>query len=103
MRSSSYFTRRQRQFNPKRLPAPLDYYQQIFSNLIAKSGWVSVPCCFHEDTQPSLRINLDFGGFRCFSCGEKGGDMVAFHQKRHHLTFMEAVNFFGAWEYDHEE
>ena len=47
-------------------------------------------CCFHEDTQPSLRINLDFGGFHCFGCGEKGGDIVAFHQQRHHLTFCRS-------------
>ena len=89
MKQRSYFCRRQRRFNPQRLPLPLHYYQ-----------WGSVRCCFHEDTQPSLRINLNFGGFHCFGCGEKGGDIVAFHQRRYHLTFIEAVNYFGAWEYE---
>jgi DNA primase len=31
------------------------------------------------------------GGFFCFSCGEKGGDVVAFVQRRYNLTFPEAL------------
>jgi hypothetical protein len=94
---------RRRQFNSQRLPAPLDYYQLEFPGLVVKrAGWVNVHCCFHEDYQPSLSINLDFGGFHCFGCGEKGGDIVAFHQKRYHLPFVEVVNRFGAWEYNDE-
>jgi len=57
MTQRSYYFRRQRRFNPQRLPLPLNYYQPIFPTLTAKSGWVSVRCCFHEDAQPSLRIN----------------------------------------------
>ncbi len=103
MTSRSYFSRRQRQFNPHHLPAPIHYYRHLFPKLSAITGWVSVRCCFHEDARPSLRINLDFGGFHCFGCGEKGGDIIAFHQKRYQLTFVEAVNYFGAWEYDDAE
>ena len=103
MTAQSHFTRQRRQFNSSLLPAPVYYYRHCFPRLSAIAGWVSVHCCFHEDTQPSLRINLDFGGFHCFSCGEKGGDIVAFHQKRYHLTFIEAVNYFGASEYDDAE
>ncbi len=103
MKQRSYFYQRRRQFNPERLPAPVNYFQLVFPRLPAKSGWVSVHCCFHEDNQPSLRINLDFGGFHCFSCSKKGGDIVAFHQQRHHLSFIETVNYFGAWEYDDAE
>lgn len=98
-----YLSRRRRQFNPSYLPEPIHYYRHYFPQLPAITGWVSVRCCFHEDTQPSLGINLNFGGFHCFGCGEKGGDIVAFHQRRYHLTFIEAVNYFGAWEHDDAE
>ena len=103
MKQQYFFSRQRRQFNPQRLPAPLDYYQLEFPGLVVmRTGWVNVHCCFHEDHQPSLSINLDFGGFHCFGCGEKGGDIVAFHQKRYHLPFVEVVNRFGAWEYSDE-
>lgn len=100
-----FYRLRRRQFNPQLLPPPLHYYQSEFPGITItkKTGWLNVRCCFHEDLEPSLSINLDFGGFRCFACGEKGGDIVAFHQRRYHLPFIEAVNYFGAWEYDHDE
>lgn len=105
MKRRPYVSRQSRRFNPDRLPAPIIYYQKIFPQLPVKSrsGWVSVHCCFHEDTRPSLRVNLNFGGFCCFGCGEKGDDIVAFHQKRHELSFVEAINYFAAWEYDDAE
>ena len=99
-----FYRQRRRQFNPQLLPPPLSYYQSEFPGMITKkTGWVNMRCCFHEDTEPSLSINLDFGGFRCFGCGEKGGDIVAFHQRRYHCPFVETVNCFGAWEYDDDE
>jgi DNA primase len=39
-------------------------------------------CCFHDDTQPSLSINLPTGLFKCFGCGVEG-DIITFYQKRH--------------------
>jgi DNA primase len=36
---------------------------------------------FHDDTNPSLSINLNIGCFNCFACGTKGGDLIAFHMK----------------------
>lgn len=86
-------------FSRDRLPNPCDYYAQQFPNLniINQRMWTSVRCCFHEDNSPSLRINLISGAFRCFACGTKGGDVLAFHQQRHNLTFKQAVCFFSAW------
>lgn len=34
-------------------------------------------CPFHDDTTPSLRI-FETGGFLCFACGAKGGDVIDF-------------------------
>jgi DNA primase len=56
-----------------------------------------VHCCFHPDTHPSLRINIISGGFICFGCGAKGGDIVAFHSQRFGLPFVEVITHFGAW------
>jgi DNA primase len=50
--------------------------------------WLSCP--FHSDKTPSLKVNPDRQSFHCFSCNE-GGDVIAFIQKFHNLTFKEAL------------
>jgi hypothetical protein len=32
------------------------------------------------------------------ACGISGGDILAFHMKRHGFNFVEAVKDLGAWE-----
>ncbi len=50
-------------------------------------------CCFHDDkTAGSFRVNLDTGVFTCFSCGAKGGDIIAFIQLRDGLSFSDALH-----------
>ncbi len=50
-------------------------------------------CCFHADkTAGSFKVNLDTGGFLCFSCGAKGGDVVSFIQLRDGLSFPDALH-----------
>lgn len=94
--SNTYYFKNKK-FNPLLLPEPKQYYLTIFPNLKNNSEWISVICCFHEDKNPSLRINLSTGAFRCFGCGIKGRDVLAFHQQLHQLNFIEAVSLFGAW------
>ncbi len=48
-------------------------------------------CPFHEDTDPSLRVNNNKGFFRCFGCG-KSGDVFNF------IMFIESVSFQRAKE-----
>ena len=49
-------------------------------------------CPFHSDKHAgSFRVNLDSGAFTCFSCGAKGGDIIAFIQQRDGLSFREAL------------
>ena len=49
-------------------------------------------CLFHDDKNAgSFRVNLETGAFTCFSCGTKGGDIIAFIQQRDGLSFPEAV------------
>ena len=51
-------------------------------------------CPFHDDEHESLQITRDgehAGEWKCFVCGDKGGDIIAFLQKRDGLTFPEAL------------
>ncbi|OGV48943.1 MAG: hypothetical protein A3F46_06860 [Legionellales bacterium RIFCSPHIGHO2_12_FULL_42_9] len=88
-----------RKFDRSLLPAPAAYYSQEIPNLKIKSEWAQTHCCFHDDSNPSLSLNMKSGHFRCFGCGAKGGDIIAFHMLRYGLTFIEAVNYFGAWSH----
>lgn len=73
------------------LPTPFFYYKKIFPSITRGCEWTPVRCCFHNDSNPSLSINLKSGGFNCFSCGAKGGDVIAFHQQHLSLGFHEAL------------
>ena len=61
-----------------------------------KSGAAALlRCPFHDDTRPSLLLNLADGHYRCLACGERGGDLIAFHRQRTGLGFAEAVRELG--------
>ena len=90
---------RRKYFDRALLPNPIFYYQAVFPGLKATFDWTNVCCCFHDDKRPSLYLHLPSGGFYCFSCGKKGGDVIAFHRQRYGVSFVETVNFFGAWAY----
>lgn len=50
-------------------------------------------CPFHDDKRAgSLVVNKATGGFKCFSCGENGGDIIDFHMKTTGLSFKTAFN-----------
>ena len=55
--------------------------------------WVEAGLCpFHEDRSAgSFWIRLENGAYNCFSCGAKGGDIIAFTMEKHRLTFYEAL------------
>jgi hypothetical protein len=44
-----------------------------------------------------MRINTATGGWCCMACGVHGGDVLAYHQQIHTLTFIEAAQDLGAW------
>jgi len=103
--SSKHFTaskKYDRVFDKKLLPAVKTYYEQQFPGLQINPSkdWVNVKCCFHNDTNPSLSLYTATGGFNCFGCEVTGGDVLAFHQQRYHLSFYEAVSALGAWSHD---
>jgi hypothetical protein len=49
-------------------------------------------CPFHDDSNPSLCVNIKNGIFNCFGCGAKG-DVFTFVQNRHGLSFPDSVAY----------
>lgn len=64
------------------------------------NGWRDGGLCpFHNDKRSgSFRVNLETGAFVCFSCGTKGGDIIAYKQQKEGLSFPIAVqNLTDEW------
>jgi len=89
---------RKRGFDRNRLPMVTNYYQPVFGNpRFNASGWAQVRCVFHEDGHASLSIHRERGAFRCFACGARGGDVLAFEMLRSGADFKSAARALGAW------
>lgn len=85
--------------NRSLLPSPLEYLAQHDLRLKNGSGdWRLMLCPFHDDTTASLSFSVKKGAFKCFACGAKGGDLIAFHMQRHSLQFIDACKDLGVWE-----
>ncbi|MDO9206516.1 CHC2 zinc finger domain-containing protein [Methylotenera sp.] len=84
-------------FSRKDLPPSIPYYQSQGITLKGTGAWRDAICPFHPDTKPSLRVNIEKGAYRCMVCGARGGDVLAFHQHKHGLNFVEACKQLGAW------
>lgn len=71
---------------------PADYYASRIEDFRPnRPGWQNVRCVFHGDNGPSLAVNAETGGYLCFGCGAKGGDIIAFEMARNHYSFPEAI------------
>ena len=80
----------------KRQLSPLEFYKSeidLFAN--RANGWVDGGLCpFHNDSRAgNFRVNLEFGGYCCFSCGAKGSDVISFIQLRDGLSFPETLRY----------
>jgi hypothetical protein len=85
-------------FSSSLLPRPADYYAGEGIKLLGRGAWRDALCPFHPDTNPSLRVRIETGAFRCMACGARGGDVLAFHMQRYELRFIDAAKALGAWE-----
>lgn len=73
---------------------PLAFYRHELPEApLKKHGWNDGGLCpFHTDNiKGSFRINTDTGAFVCYSCGTKGGDVIAFCMALHGLSFPDAL------------
>lgn len=84
-------------FDRSRLPLPAYYYTAELKRLAGYGEWRQAVCCFHDDHNPSLSVNICTGGFRCFACGAHGGDVLDFQRLRYRQSFPDAARALGAW------
>ena len=80
------------------LPSAPVYFDNIGLKLSGRGAWRSAVCLFHDDKQPSLRVKIDTGAFRCMACGARGGDVLEFERLRTGKSFVDAARDLGAWE-----
>jgi len=73
---------------------PIDFYESEQGKLLQHKGkWKDAGLCpFHADRScGSFFIEPQGGGYTCFSCGAKGGDIIAFVMQKYELSFREAL------------
>lgn len=70
----------------------IHFYASYFSAFpgASNSGEVAVNCPFHDDSDPSMSVNVRTGLWRCFGACDEGGDAYSFYQKIHDVSFKEA-------------
>lgn len=86
-------------FRKELLPPAAQFYASELGKLGRPSrGWARGNCPFHESKSGiSFAVNLDSGGFYCFGCGAKGGDVISFLMLRESISFRRACEILGAW------
>lgn len=82
-------------FDQTRLPESLGYYEGEGLTLTGRGKWRTTSCVFHGGK--SMRIHASSGAWICMNCGEKGGDVLAYHMRAHGLEFIDACKALGAW------
>jgi DNA primase len=73
---------------------PLGFYRHELPNAsLKKQGWNDGGLCpFHTDNaKGSFRVDTETGAFKCYSCGTKGGDVIAFCMALYGLNFTDAL------------
>ena len=88
-------------FKRNLMPETASYFEAQGLKLAgpSRAKWKTTACQFHGGSD-SMRVNLQSGGWCCMSCGESGGDVLAYHLKMYGLEFVEAAKQLGAWVED---
>ena len=85
-------------FDRSLLPDPVSYFEN--QGLALKgprsAKWKTTTCNFHGGSD-SMRINVFTGAWVCMSCGEKGGDVLAYEIKDGGREFVVAAKALGCW------
>ena len=63
-----------------------------FLNMTGRAPWKSAKCIFHEDSNPSMGVNVEDGYYLCRNpeCGVRG-DFIDFYKRVRGLNFVEAL------------
>lgn len=86
-------------FRRERLPDPADFFEGQGLTLKGPGKWKTTECIFHGGSD-SFRVNTENGAWVCMSCGEKGGDVLAFHMARTGDDFVKAAKALGCFDND---
>ena len=85
-------------FDRNLLPDPVSYFEN--QGLALKgprsAKWKTTTCNFHGGSD-SMRVNVASGAWVCMSCGEKGGDVLAYEIAVGGADFIAAAKAIGAW------
>jgi hypothetical protein len=84
-------------FRPERLPPADVFFRDNVEKFRARGRRATGLCPFHEDTNPSLSIDLERGLFHCFACGVSG-DIIRFVELRDKCSPKRAAISLGAWD-----
>jgi CHC2-type zinc finger protein len=89
-------------FQKELLPPARAFYEHEIGKLSRPSrDWAKGRCPFHPSKSgQSFAVNVVTGGFHCFGCDAKGGDVIAFERLRYRLDFKEACRRLGCWSED---
>jgi len=88
-------------FRRELLPPPQSFYERELGRLTRanRKGWSQARCPFHESgSGKSFSVNLKTGGFYCFGCDAKGGDVVAFVMLKQKVDFKTAGKILGCMQ-----
>ncbi len=59
---------------------------------LRRQGRIFVGLCpFHDDSKPSLQVNPDRQSWKCWVCGDRGGDIFDWIQVKEGVEFREAL------------
>ena len=85
-------------FDRTLLPDPVTYFENQGLTLKGprSAKWKTTTCNFHGGSD-SMRVNVATGAWVCMSCGEKGGDVLAYEIKGSGREFVDAAKALGCW------
>jgi hypothetical protein len=85
-------------FDRNLLPDPVAYFENQGLTLKGpnRAKWRTTTCNFHGGSD-SMRVNVATGAWVCMSCGEKGGDVLAYEIKDSGREFVDAAKALGCW------
>ena len=85
-------------FDRTLLPDPVTYFENQGLTLKGprSAKWKTTVCNFHGGSD-SMRVNVATGAWVCMSCGEKGGDVLAYEIKDGGREFVDAAKALGCW------
>ena len=85
-------------FDRTLLPDAVTYFENQGLTLKGprSAKWKTTACNFHGGSD-SMRVNVASGAWVCMSCGEKGGDVLAYEIKDGGREFVDAAKALGCW------